>query len=59
MNKWNNKQLVLDASVALGSNDLMFNPEGQIGGDRNRKCLQAIWEEEHVAVQSATAKGMA
>lgn len=50
MTKWNRKQLVLDASVALGSNDQMFNPAGQTAGDQNRKCLQAIWEEGHVAV---------
>lgn len=50
MSKWNCKQLVLDASLALGSNDLMFNPKGDVAGDRNRRCLQAVWEEEHVAV---------
>ena len=50
MSKWNSKQLVLDASIALGSNDLMFNPVGDVAGDRNRKCLQAIWEEEHTAI---------
>lgn len=50
MSKWNCKQLVLDASLALGSNDLMFNPAGDVAGDRNRRCLQAVWEEEHVAV---------
>jgi hypothetical protein len=50
MSRWNRKQLVLDASIALGSNDQMFNPAGDIAGDRNRKCLQAVWEEEHVAV---------
>lgn len=50
MSKLNSKQLVLDASLAFGSNDLMFNPVGDVAGDRNRKCLQAVWEEEHVAV---------
>jgi hypothetical protein len=50
MSKWNCKQLVLDASLALGSNDLMFNPAGDVAGDRNRRCLQAVWEEEHIAV---------
>ncbi len=50
MSKWNSKRLVLDASLAFGSNDLMFNPVGDVAGDRNRKCLQAVWEEEHVAV---------
>jgi hypothetical protein len=50
MSRFNSKRLVLDASLALGSNDLMFNPVGDAAGDRNRKCLQAVWEEEHVAV---------
>jgi hypothetical protein len=50
MSNWNCKQLVLDASITLGSNDLMFNPAGDVAGDRNRRCLQAVWEEEHVAV---------
>jgi len=50
MNRFNSKQLVLDASLALGSNDRMFNPGSDVAGDRNRKCLVAIWEEEHVAV---------
>jgi hypothetical protein len=50
MSRLNSKQLVLDANLALGSNDLMFNPVGDAAGDRNRRCLQAVWEEEHVAV---------
>ncbi len=50
MSRFNCKRLVLDASLALGSNDLMFNPIGDAAGDRNRKCLLAVWEEEHVAV---------
>ena len=50
MSRWNSKKLVLDASLAAGSNDLMFNPAGEIAGDRNRQCLQSIWEEEHIAV---------
>jgi hypothetical protein len=50
MSRLNSKQLVLDASIALGSNDLLFNPVGGATGDRNRSCLQAVWEEEHVAV---------
>jgi len=50
MSRLNSKRLVLDASLALGSNDLMFNPIGDASGDRNRKCLLAVWEEEHVAV---------
>jgi len=50
MSRLNSKQLVLDASLALGSNDQMFNPVGDGAGDWNRKCLTAVWEEEHVAV---------
>jgi hypothetical protein len=50
MSRLNSKRLVLDASLALGSNDPMFNPVGNAPGDRNRKCLEAVWEEEHVAV---------
>ena len=50
MSRFNSKELVLDASLALGSNDLMFNPVGDAAGDRNRKCLEAVWDEEHVAV---------
>ena len=50
MSRLNSKQLVLDASLALGSNDQMFNPVGDAAGDRNRSCLLAVWEEEHVAV---------
>jgi hypothetical protein len=50
MSRFNSKQLVLDASLALGSNDRMFNPVGDVAGDRNRRCLLAVWEEEHVAV---------
>jgi hypothetical protein len=50
MSRWNSKRLVLDASIAMGSNDQMYNPTGDIPGDRNRNCLQAVWEEEHTAV---------
>jgi hypothetical protein len=50
MSRWNRKKLVLDASIAPGSSDLMFNPTGDIAGDRNRQCLQAVWEEDHFAV---------
>ena len=50
MSRLNSKQLVLDASLALGSNDRMFNPVGNVAGDVNRRCLDAVWEEEHVAV---------
>jgi hypothetical protein len=50
MTNWNCKQLVVDASVAAGSNDQMFNPAGEKSGDRNRSCLQAVWDEKHFAV---------
>jgi hypothetical protein len=50
MSKWNRKQLVLDASLSTCSSDRMFNPIGDEAGERNRKCLQAVWEEEHFAV---------
>jgi hypothetical protein len=50
MSRLNSKRLVLDASLALGSNDQMFNPIRDADGDRNRGCLQAVWEEEHIAV---------
>jgi hypothetical protein len=50
MSRFNSKQLVLDASLALGSNDRMFNPVGDAAGERNRKCLDAVWDEGHVAV---------
>jgi hypothetical protein len=48
----NSKQLVIDANLALGSNDRMFNPMGGKPGDRNRRCLLAIREEKHKAVFS-------
>jgi hypothetical protein len=50
MSRFNSKELVLDASLALGSNDQMFNPVGDAAGERDRKCLEAVWDEEHVAV---------
>jgi hypothetical protein len=50
MSRWNSKQLVLDASLSMGSSDRMFNPVGDGTGDINRKCLQAVREEEHIAV---------
>lgn len=46
----NSKQLVIDANLALGSNDRMFNPMGENPGDRNRRCLLAVREEKHVAI---------
>jgi len=50
MTKRNRKQLVLDASIAAGSNDQMYNPAVDVPGNRNRSCLQAVWDEEHVAI---------
>ena len=44
------KQLVIDANIALGSTDPMYNPMSGIAGDMNRRCLQAVWEEGHIAV---------
>jgi hypothetical protein len=53
MSWWNSKQIVIDANVAAGSsNDRMFNPILGDGGAQNRQCLQAIWEERHIAVFS-------
>jgi hypothetical protein len=50
MSRLNSKLLVLDASLAKGSNDAHFNPQGSVGGDVNRRLLIAVWEEGHVAV---------
>jgi hypothetical protein len=50
MSRLNRKELVLDASIARGSNDSMFNPTSGRLGDANRRILEAVWEEEHVAV---------
>jgi hypothetical protein len=50
MSRWNSKQLVLDASLATSSRDSMFNPVSGLPGDNNRRFLDAVWEEEHVAV---------
>ena len=50
MSRLNRKKLVLDASIALGSYDSMFNPASSLPGDANRRTLEAVWEEEHVAV---------
>jgi hypothetical protein len=52
MSRWNSKRLVVDASVSKASGDSRFNPSSDIAGDRNRRCLDAMWEEEHVAVFS-------
>ena len=50
MSRWNRKQLVLDASLATGSSDPMFNPTGGLPGDANRRILEAVWKEGHIAV---------
>jgi len=50
LSRLNSKLLVLDASLATGSNDAHFNPQGSVGGDVNRKFLMAVWEEGHIAV---------
>jgi hypothetical protein len=50
MSSRNRKKLVIDANLALGSSDPMFNPLSVIAGDVNRRCLDAIWEEGHIAV---------
>jgi hypothetical protein len=50
MSRLNRKKLVLDASIALGSYHSMFNPTSSLPGDANRRTLEAVWEEEHVAV---------
>ena len=50
MSERNKSRLVVDASVAKGSNDRMFNPMSDLPGDLNRQCLIAIREEKHVAV---------
>jgi hypothetical protein len=50
MSRWNSKQLVLDANLAMGSSDPMFNPTSGRPGDKNRRLLEAIWEEGHAAV---------
>jgi len=46
----NRKKLVIDANLAFGSSDPMFNPMSNIAGDVNRRCLDAVWEEGHIAV---------
>jgi hypothetical protein len=57
MSRWNSKQIVVDANVARGSsNDRMFNPVSGNLGAQNRQCLQAIWEEKHLAVFNLTLR---
>ena len=54
MSKKNSKQIVIDANLAYASGNLKFNPvigpAGAIAADRNRQCLQAIFDEGHIAV---------
>jgi hypothetical protein len=50
MSSRNRKKLVIDANLAFGSCDPMYNPTSDIAGDMNRRCLDAVWEEGHVAV---------
>jgi len=47
----NRKQIVIDANVGRGaSDDKRFNPQIAGPGDHSHQCLQAVWEEKHVAV---------
>jgi hypothetical protein len=50
MSSRNRKKLVIDTNVALGSSDPMYNPMSVVAGDMNRRCLDAVWQEEHFAV---------
>jgi len=51
MSAKNRKQIVIDANVSLSaSGDERFNPQITDRGGHSRKCLQAVWEEKHVAV---------
>jgi hypothetical protein len=50
MSSRNRKKLVIDANLAFGSSDPMYNPMSDVAGDMNRRCLEAVWEEGHVAV---------
>lgn len=52
MSSRNRKKLVIDANLAFGSSDPMYNPMSDIAGDMNRRCLDAVWEEGHIAVFS-------
>lgn len=50
----NSRQIVVDANLTYASGNLKFNPliDPAIASvpDRNRQCLQAIFEESHLAV---------
>jgi hypothetical protein len=50
MSSRNRKKLVIDANLAFGSSDPMYNPMSAVEGDLNRRCLDAVWEEGHFAV---------
>lgn len=54
MSRKNCKQLVIDANLTYASGDFKFNPmidlEGPSAPDRSRQCLQAIFDEGHIAV---------
>ncbi len=54
MSKKNSKQIVIDTNLAYASGDPKFNPmigpAGAIAPDRNRQCLQAVFDEGHFAV---------
>jgi hypothetical protein len=47
----NRKQIVIDANVGhSASSDERFNPQVGRRSDHSRQCIQAVWEERHVAV---------
>jgi hypothetical protein len=54
MSRRNSKQIVIDANLAYASGNLKFNPQidpvGASTPDRCRQCLQAIFDEGHLAV---------
>ncbi|MGH9343963.1 MAG: hypothetical protein ACRD19_09410 [Terriglobia bacterium] len=60
MSRKNRKQLVVDVNLVYASGDLKFNPTfdpvQSNSADRSRHCLQAIWEEEHIAVFSSSLR---
>jgi hypothetical protein len=57
MSSKNRKKLVIDANLALGSSDPMYNPMSEVDGDMNRRCLDAVWEEGHFAVFNRQLRG--
>jgi len=50
MSRRNSKRLVIDACISFESIDRKFNPMGSNPGDLSRKCLDAVREENHIAV---------